>query len=124
MLVQPQDKLLSLVSFILQHRSSKIIVYYLTCAYVDYVSRALPVLMEAALQQQQQQQQQQPQSSKKKLKCAAATSHVSPIMPLPPMLSLHGKMVQKRREKTYEAFVNAPTAVRLCTDVAGEVWLC
>jgi superfamily II DNA/RNA helicase len=35
------------------------------------------------------------------------------------LLSLHGKMAQKRREKTYEQFVAAPTAVLLCTDVAG-----
>jgi ATP-dependent RNA helicase DDX55/SPB4 len=102
----------------MQHRSSKIIVYFLTCAYVDYVSRALPLLMDMANQQQQQQH----PHSKKKAKAAGPLEGSSP---LPTMLSLHGKMVQKRREKTYEAFVDAATAVLLCTDVAGAaLFLC
>ena len=105
-----QDKLRYLASFLSKHKSSKIIVYFLTCAFVDYVSRALPMLMEM-----QQQQNQQP-SSKKKPKTTSSTD-------APPdsiMMSLHGKMAQKRREKTYESFVEAPTAVLLCTDVAGK----
>ena len=105
-----QDKLRYLVSFLSKHKSSKIIVYFLTCAFVDYVSRALPMLMEM-----QQQQNQQP-SSKKKPK----TSSFTDATPDSIMMSLHGKMAQKRREKTYESFVEAPTAVLLCTDVAGN----
>ena len=104
------DKLRILVSFLLAHRGSKVIVYVLTCAFVDYVSRAIPMLLEMAQQQQQQ------QPSKKKLKAAADDTSA---LPLPTMLSLHGKMAQKRREKTYESFVAAPTAALLCTDVAG-----
>jgi ATP-dependent RNA helicase DDX55/SPB4 len=111
-IVPTQDKVLCLVSFLLRHKSCKIIVYFLTCAFVDYISRALPSLLEMA---QQQQQQQQP--SKKKPKAAALDSPT--LLPLPTLLSLHGKMAQKRREKTYESFVTAPTAVLLCTDVAG-----
>jgi ATP-dependent RNA helicase DDX55/SPB4 len=117
-LVPTQDKLRSLVAFLLKHKNCKIIVYFLTCAFVDYVSRALPMLLELA--QKQQLQQQQP--SKKKLK-PAASADVSGVQPLPTMLSLHGKMAQKRREKTYESFVAAPTAVLLCTDVAGSTIL-
>ena len=105
-----QDKLRYLVSFLSKHKSSKIIVYFLTCAFVDYVSRALPMLMEM-----QQQQNQQP-NSKKKPKTTSSTDATPDSI----MMSLHGKMAQKRREKTYESFVEAPTAVLLCTDVAGK----
>ena len=34
--------------------------------------------------------------------------------------SLHGKMVQKRRTKTYENFASREAGVLLCTDVAAR----
>jgi len=48
------------------------------------------------------------------------------ILPLLPALSgieitsMHGKMVQKRRSKTYESFIEKEAGVLICTDVAAR----
>ena len=92
-----QEKLSRLVAFLSSHREDKIIVFFLTCACVEFYGAALQKLLE-------------PQYIE----------------------MLHGKMVQKRREKAMERFrecVNAEGAsgeagakggVLLCTDVAAR----
>ncbi|KAL7569315.1 hypothetical protein ACA910_016858 [Epithemia clementina (nom. ined.)] len=93
------EKLSRLVAFLREHRSEKVIVFFLTCACVDYFGSALSVLL-----------------------------------PECQIEMLHGKMVQKRREKTMERFrldetANAKDeddenkvsgAALFCTDVAAR----
>jgi len=80
-------KMLELVKFLEEHAESKIMLYVLTCAFVDYFSRLLPLVP--------------------RLK----DIHFD---------SLHGKMVQKRRSKTYETFGESKKGVLICTDVAAR----
>eukprot|EP00939_MAST-03C_sp_MAST-3C-sp1_P004547 g4547.t1 len=91
-----EDKLAYLVEFLRHHatgKSSKAIVFVATCACVDYLSVALPLL--------------------------SACRNLD-------VLGLHGKMVQKRRELTFERFsraesdAGAKSQVLICTDVAAR----
>lgn len=101
-IVCPLDEKLSrLLSFLHQHSSEKVIIFFLTCACVEYYSTVLKEL---------------------KPPCKGYEYE-----------ALHGKLVQKRREKTMERFRerkhdeagnnNAKTSVGsalLCTDVAAR----
>jgi superfamily II DNA/RNA helicase len=86
-LVPEGHKLSELVLFLQEHKHSKIIIFLLTCAHVDYYARLLPQL---------------PALSGLKIE------------------ALHGKMVQKKRTKTYETFAGVPEGVLLCTDVTAR----
>ena len=82
--VTPIDEKLSrLVSFLSSHDSEKCIVFFLTCACVEFYGGALQKL-------------------------------------LPGTELLHGRMVQKRREKAMERFRTSESKVLLCTDVAAR----
>lgn len=56
----------------------------------------------------------------------AHVDYFAALLPLLPnlsganIMSLHGKMVQKRRSKTYEKFLSCPKGILLCTDVAAR----
>ncbi len=56
----------------------------------------------------------------------AHVDYFGALLPLLPgleacsILSLHGKMVQKRRSKTYETFLSCAGGILLCTDVAAR----
>jgi len=88
-LLTPFDEKLSrLLAFLTQHSSEKVIVFFLTCACVEYYSTILQQL------------------------------------PLPTKgyeyESLHGKLVQKRRENAMERFRQRKSGALLCTDVAAR----
>ena len=97
MVTKIDEKLSRLVAFLRQHRHEKVIVFFLTCACVDYFGSALSILVPDC--------------------------HIE---------MLHGKMVQKRREKTMERFRlneaidmnqeggNDSGAALFCTDVAAR----
>jgi len=89
-LVAPLDEKLSrLVSFFRTHPNEKMIVFFLSCAVVEFYGAALQQLMK------------KDESFSVEL--------------------LHGKMVQKRREKTMERFRLPETnGALLCTDVAAR----
>jgi len=79
------EKLSRLAAFLQQHSQEKMIVFFLTCASVDFFGSAFQKLF--------------------------------------PNLSielLHGKMVQKRREKTMERFRSSEGLALFCTDVAAR----
>jgi ATP-dependent RNA helicase DDX55/SPB4 len=79
------EKLSRLVAFLRQHADEKVIVFFLTCASVDFFGTALQqVVPEISLEM------------------------------------LHGKMVQKRREKTMERFREGSSRALFCTDVAAR----
>jgi ATP-dependent RNA helicase DDX55/SPB4 len=104
-IISPLDEKLSrLVSFLQSHaRSEKVIVFFLTCACVDFFGTVLTKLL----------------CPEKKKSDAFCSSGIYIEM-------LHGKMVQKRRENAMERFrkcgsADAPTGgVLFCTDVAAR----
>ena len=80
-----EEKLSRLVAFLKQHKQEKMIVFFLTCACVDFFGTALQqILTEMNIE------------------------------------LLHGKMVQKRREKTMERFKEGTSQILFCTDVAAR----
>jgi ATP-dependent RNA helicase DDX55/SPB4 len=86
------EKLSRLVAFLQDHKGEKTVLFFLTCASVEFFGRALQHLL----------------------------SEDGPSVEL-----LHGKLVQKRREKTLERFHSQSTGtsrgyVLACTDVAAR----
>lgn len=84
-----EERLPFLLDYLEAQHKAKTMVYFGTCACVDYFAQALTQL--AAL-------------NKSKLKFVA----------------LHGKMEHKRRSNVFKEFVNSPSAVLLCTDLAAR----
>ena len=84
-----EEKLSRLVAFLRQHAQEKIIVFFLTCACVDFFGTALQQVMKED------------------------EDGIDIEM-------LHGKMVQKRREKTMERFRDGSSPVLFCTDIAAR----
>jgi ATP-dependent RNA helicase DDX55/SPB4 len=81
-----EERLSRLVAFLQQHKEDKIIVFFLTCACVEFFGTTLQAILE-------------PQYVE----------------------LLHGKLVQKRREKAMERFREEENGgVLLCTDVAAR----
>jgi len=91
-LVTTLDRKMSrLVSFLKQHRHEKTIVFFLTCACVEFYGAALSNIL------------------------SSSDGYY--------LESLHGKLVQKRREKAMERFRDRPSeegGVLLCTDLAAR----
>lgn len=85
-LISPlQEKLSRLVAFLESHKNETIIVFFLTCACVEFFGSSLQQILEDKLK----------------------------------IELLHGKLVQKRREKTMERF-KSNGGVLFCTDVAAR----
>jgi ATP-dependent RNA helicase DDX55/SPB4 len=85
-----EERLAFLINFLEARHGSKTIVYFGTCACVDYFAKALST-PRLAWQQ-------------KRLKVVA----------------LHGKMEHKRRSNVFREFVESPSAVLFCTDLAAR----
>ena len=91
------DKLALLTGFLATHgRSEKLIVYFFTCACVDYFSTILPRLLGSS--------------------GGRSGSTDSPVQ----LHALHGRMKQSARESTLTSFAQATTGVLLATDVAAR----
>eukprot|EP00980_Cylindrotheca_fusiformis_P003294 scaffold743_cov117-Cylindrotheca_fusiformis.AAC.13 len=87
MLSKLDEKISRLVSFLQTHRDEKMIVFFLTCACVDFYGTALKkILSDDDLYVEM----------------------------------LHGKLVQKRREKAMERFRESSGGALFCTDVAAR----
>lgn len=84
-----EEKMSRLAAFLQQHHNEKLIVFFLTCACVDFFGTALQKILPSSV------------------------SNIAIEM-------LHGKMVQKRREKTMERFRDCQGAALFCTDVAAR----
>lgn len=98
MIVEQHNKLNQLVHFLRKHKNTKIIVYFLTCACVDFylkVSLTIKHLHKKVLTEL-------PYTQKLRV------------------FGLHGQMVQNRREKVYKEFVESSSGVLICTDVAAR----
>jgi len=84
-----EEKLSRLVAFLRQHAQEKTIVFFLTCACVDFFGTALQQVMK---------------DDENRINIEL----------------LHGKMVQKRREKTMERFRDGSSQILFCTDIAAR----
>jgi ATP-dependent RNA helicase DDX55/SPB4 len=82
-----EEKMSRLVAFLHSHRQEKIIVFFLTCASVDFFGNASQLVLK---------------------------DHDVYIE------LLHGKLVQKRREKAMERFRESTAGALFCTDVAAR----
>jgi ATP-dependent RNA helicase DDX55/SPB4 len=116
----------------------KAVVFFLTCASVDWFSTVLPVMTkrgpEAAVEQLDKNlieaaRRMLPRSGTGRLAVKGSsakgpTSAVEAIAvasnPALPLYALHGRMEQKKRDAALEAFRRAPSGVLLCTDVAAR----
>ena len=100
-IVRAEDKLFHLVNFLRKHRDEKVIIFFLTCACVDYFYRILasfPDIAEIFAPYNEN------------------TNHSKSAILAP----MHGKMTQKKRDAALEAFRKAPKGALLCTDVAAR----
>lgn len=97
-----QEKIPRLVSFLREHREQKIIVFFLTCACVDFYGTSLKQILGAT-------------DTTKKGRKSSKNIDDSVNIEL-----LHGKLVQKRREKTMKRFREGTGGVLFCTDVAAR----
>lgn len=98
-------RVLELVRFIRQHRTSKVIVFCATCACVDYYSLAIPQLLKALGGGA---------TSSSSSSGAAATEKKLTIV------GFHGKMVAKKRTLVYQKFKHVDSGVMFSTDVAAR----
>ncbi|KAJ2157574.1 ATP-dependent rRNA helicase spb4 [Coemansia sp. RSA 552] len=112
----PDRKLAQLLRLIQRNPPQKYIVYFSTCAAVDYFSRVLRRLLRPTAEMIP--------GGKRALKAERqrlkGLFHVDyPIA----VHSLHGQMVQKKRESTFATFSMLPpgeAGIMLCTDVASR----
>ncbi|KAG7353725.1 ATP-dependent RNA helicase [Nitzschia inconspicua] len=103
MVTKLEEKISRLVAFLQSHRHEKTIVFFLTCACVDFYGSALQQLLDSTFQK-----------GKNKQKCNDDDDDL--VIEL-----LHGKLVQKRREKAMERFRERKSGGALfCTDVAAR----
>lgn len=101
--VSPRDKLASLVQLLARYPSAKFIVYFITCACVDYFRRLPLAELVAAVRRSEGDDIPSDGSEQERAFCA-----------------LHGKLSQKRRDKALAQFAGSDNAVLLCTDVAAR----
>lgn len=99
---------------VLQHvathpTAQKSIVYFATCASVDYFTLALPLLVGEATTGADGDSNSPP-----------SPDTYSFLASLPKIFALHGRMEQKKRQRIYQEYLAAPRALLLCTDVAAR----
>ena len=99
-IVEQNSKVCELFHFLMKHSEEKVIVYFLTCACVDYFSLALGAMSKAAI------------------RSGAAPSSV--FSAKKNMHVLHGRMKQAAREAALHAFSKAGKGILLATDVAAR----
>ena len=92
-----EEKIGSLLEFLNKHKDEKVIVYFLTCACVDYFSLALDILAK--------------ESSRKGSNQVISRKQIH---------VLHGRMKQAARESSLSAFSSAGSGILLATDVAAR----
>ncbi len=104
-IVPVEEKLLRLAAFLRDHKDDKVIIFCLTCSYVEYVVRALAAF---------------PGVNSPYAFASGRRTDPTPDPSRPLLAGLHGKLPQNRRTAIYEAFRDAPRGALLCTDVAAR----
>lgn len=100
--VSPRDKLAHMIQLLASRPDEKFIVYFMTCACVDYYRR-LPL-----------------RSMLQKVLAGRAPVLSSDDKSSRLFCALHGKMSQAKREKALTQFATSNNGVLLCTDVAAR----
>ena len=90
-------KLSVLKKFLNTHPDEKVIVFFATCAAVDYFGRLIYLLLHHG-----------------------STTEGKKVDQARSVLMLHGKMVQKKRNIVYSEFLKTKSGVLVCTDVAAR----
>lgn len=101
-IIEQRSKACELFNFLAEHSNEKIIVYFLTCACVDYFSLAISALARAAKEKGQN-------IDNSLIDKKRTSIHV-----------LHGRMKQAARESSLNAFSTANKGILLATDVAAR----
>ena len=101
-IIDQHSKASELFNFLVAHSNEKIIVYFLTCACVDYFSLAISALAKEVKQKRKD-------INLPFFYDKASTLHV-----------LHGRMKQAARELSLNAFSSANKGILLATDVAAR----
>ena len=96
------EKMSVLSEFMAAHKNDKIIVFFATCASVDFFGRILAKLSTSNFG-----------SSPTAANCGSPS-------PAHPIVLLHGKMIQKKRNAVYETFLKCNAGTLVCTDVAAR----
>ncbi|KAJ2453547.1 ATP-dependent rRNA helicase spb4 [Coemansia sp. RSA 2336] len=112
----PDRKLAQILRYIQRNDAQKYIVYFSTCAAVDYFFKLLRRMLRPSAEQVPGGKQALKQE-RQRLKPLFNVEY--PIS----VHSLHGQMVQKKRQATFEAFSELPpgeAGILLCTDVASR----
>lgn len=78
------------LNFLRNHSAKKTIMYFGTCASVEYFNRAIPLLPKGILKG------------------------------LPSIVALHGRMEHRKRQKIYHEFLTAERSIMICTDLAAR----
>jgi ATP-dependent RNA helicase DDX55/SPB4 len=118
MMTPPEQKLSQLIAFMQQHRQSKMIIFFTTCACVEYFTtllRGLPALQGKAAGCSAKASASADSSSAKGAG-GAGDDEAAGVR----IESLHGRMVPKRRQASYQNFLDSSRCVLLCTDVAAR----
>lgn len=104
--IQPQsEKLALLLQLLARNGEEKFIVYFITCACVDYHNRLSLADMLAAVEEKSERS----DSDIRRISAASRS-----------FFTLHGKLAQARRTKSLEEFAASKNGVLLCTDVAAR----
>ena len=98
-LCNEDEKLVFLSEFLKNHKDDKIIVYFLTCACVDFARLALPFILPGRWAEQ----------TDRSIKAAGMQ-----------IWALHGRMKQAARESALAAFASSVSGVMFATDVAAR----
>ncbi|KAJ1951423.1 ATP-dependent rRNA helicase spb4 [Linderina macrospora] len=112
----PDRKTAQILRLIQMNDAQKYIIYFSTCAAVDYFQKLLKRLLAPTAQTVP--------GGKKTMKEERERTKPYFNVDFPvSVFSLHGQMIQKKREATYEGFSQLPpgeTGILLCTDVASR----
>ncbi|KAJ3412685.1 ATP-dependent rRNA helicase spb4 [Chytridiales sp. JEL 0842] len=120
LLTDPEDKLLQLVNHLRRNPTSKTIVYFATCAMVDYFYLAFSSGLSTSNVNESTDTTSSTGKKKKKIK-PADTAGLKSYLNNVQVYSMHGKMDPKRREAVYEKFTSLPSpALLLTTDVSSR----
>lgn len=111
-IVNAEDKLFHLVNFLKQHKDKKVIVFFLTCACVDYFYRILASYPEISALFTP--------FNVEALNAVGVGDLVSPDASKALLAPMHGKMTQSKRDNVYNTFRQAHAGALLCTDVAAR----
>lgn len=121
MICSQEERLSQLVHYLKQHKHQKVIVYFITCACVNYFAKLLQALVkQLGLDHQHGGNDDMDMTNNDDVDDDDDNTNDSKKAEQFTIYPLHGKMVQKRRTATYHEFSAAKRGALVCTDVAAR----